>query len=73
VVARLSGRPLQIPEAEELVALGAGAQAAAVLTGENPEAVARRWNTRAGKEIEAMERDDAAIELIRRYRSQIEF
>src|SRR5207248_1584581 len=43
VVRRLSGRPVVVPDAEELVALGAAAQAAALLTGESPDAVARRW------------------------------
>ena len=47
-VARLSGRPVQVPDAEELVALGAAAQAAACLSGEAPDDVARRWDTRAG-------------------------
>ena len=41
-----------MPDAEELVALGAAAQAAAVLTGEPPEEIARRWDTRAGRLVE---------------------
>jgi xylulokinase len=52
VVARLSGRAVQVPEAEELVALGAAAQAAALLTGEEPDAIARRWDTRRGTAID---------------------
>jgi xylulokinase len=51
-VARLSGRAVQVPDAEELVALGAAAQAAALLTGEAPDEVARRWNTRRGPALE---------------------
>jgi xylulokinase len=51
-VARLSGRAVQVPDADELVALGAAAQAAAVLTGEPPDAIARRWDARAGKAVE---------------------
>jgi xylulokinase len=51
-VARLSGRAVQVPDTEELVALGAAAQAAAVLTGEPPEEIARRWDTRAGRLVE---------------------
>jgi xylulokinase len=47
-VARLSGRAVVVPDAEELVALGAAVQATAVLTGENPAEVARRWDTRDG-------------------------
>ncbi len=62
VVARLSGRPVVVPDAEELVALGAAAQAAALLTEEPPDAVARRWGTRAGIELEPVERDLEALE-----------
>ncbi|MFJ2262621.1 xylulokinase [Streptomyces sp. NPDC087844] len=63
-VRRLSGRPVQVPEARELVALGAAAQAAGVLTGEDPAAVARRWNTARGPVLEAGERDEAALARI---------
>ncbi|CAN5498615.1 xylulokinase [soil metagenome] len=62
VVSRLSGRPVVVPDAEELVALGAAAQAAALLTGEAPDAVARRWGTRAGLELDAVEADAEAVE-----------
>jgi xylulokinase len=51
-VARLAGRAVQVPDAEELVALGAAAQAAALLTGEPPDEVARRWDTRRGHSVE---------------------
>jgi xylulokinase len=51
-VARLSGRGVHVPAAEELVALGAAAQAAACLTGEPPESIARRWQTRSGTTLE---------------------
>ncbi|WP_460062187.1 xylulokinase [Streptomyces sp. YKOK-I1] len=63
-VRRLSGRPVQIPEAKELVALGAAAQAAGLLTGEDPAAVARRWNTARGPVLDAVERDDATLTRI---------
>ncbi|WP_428934052.1 xylulokinase [Streptomyces sp. ACT015] len=63
-VRRLSGRPVRIPEAKELVALGAAAQAAGLLTGEDPAAVARRWNTAAGPVLDPVERDDAALARI---------
>jgi xylulokinase len=66
VVARLSGLPVQVPDAEELVALGAAAQAAACLAGEPPEEVAPRWGTRAGITVEMSgERDVEALERIR--------
>jgi xylulokinase len=51
-VARLAGRAVVVPEAEELVALGAAAQAAAVLTGEPAGEIARRWDTRRGATVE---------------------
>ncbi|MEU1053973.1 xylulokinase [Streptomyces sp. NPDC005876] len=63
-VRRLSGRPVQIPEARELVALGAAAQAAGLLTGEDPAAVARRWNTAAGPVLDAVERDEETLARI---------
>ncbi|HEY3684594.1 MAG TPA: xylulokinase [Streptosporangiaceae bacterium] len=63
-VARLSGRPLVIPRNTELVALGAAAQAAGLLTGERPAAIAHRWNTTEGHMIEAVARDDAARERL---------
>ncbi|MFG3548901.1 xylulokinase [Streptomyces sp. NPDC047725] len=63
-VRRLSGRPVRIPEAKELVALGAAAQAAGLLTGEDPAAVARRWNTAAGPVLDAVERDEATLSRI---------
>ncbi|WP_042169566.1 xylulokinase [Streptomyces sp. NBRC 110035] len=63
-VRRLSGRPVQVPEARELVALGAAAQAAGLLTGEDPAAVARRWDTAAGPVLEAVERDEETLARI---------
>ncbi|MFJ1980920.1 MULTISPECIES: xylulokinase [Streptomyces] len=60
-VRRLSGRPVQVPEAKELVALGAAAQAAGLLTGEDPAAVARRWGTAEGPVLEAVDRDEETL------------
>jgi xylulokinase len=51
-VARLAGRAVVVPEAEELVALGAAAQAAAMLSGEPAREIARRWDTRRGATVE---------------------
>jgi xylulokinase len=64
-VSRLSGRALEIPDAQELVALGGAVQAAAVLAGEDPCDVAARWNVRAGTVIEGGQRDDQALERFR--------
>ncbi|MGW7518032.1 xylulokinase [Streptomyces sp. NPDC054796] len=63
-VLRLSGRPVRVPRAEELVALGAAAQAAGLLLGEDPAAVARRWGTADGPSFDAVKRDDAALARI---------
>ncbi|MDK1344859.1 xylulokinase [Streptomyces sp. 378] len=63
-VRRLSGRPVQVPAAKELVALGAAAQAAGLLTGEDPAAVARRWDTAAGPVLDAVERDQETLARI---------
>jgi xylulokinase len=58
-VARLSGRAVVVPDAEELVALGAAAQAAGCLTGEAPDEVARRWGTRGGATVDPPDEPDA--------------
>ncbi|MBB5937791.1 xylulokinase [Streptomyces zagrosensis] len=60
-IQRLSGRPLRVPRARELVALGAAAQAAGLLLGAEPGAVARRWATADGPSYDAVPRDDAAL------------
>ncbi|MER7755031.1 xylulokinase [Kitasatospora sp. NPDC097643] len=63
-VLRLSGRAVQVPDAQELVALGAAAQAAALLTGEPADAVARRWRTAHGPVLEPVKKDEDALERI---------
>ena len=69
-IRRLSGRPLLVPEHDELVALGAAAQAAGVLLGEAPEDVARRWKTSAGTSLPAVPRDEDALARIRDVRER---
>nr|WP_055501959.1 xylulokinase [Nonomuraea pusilla] len=64
-VRRLSGRPVRVPSAGDLVALGAAAQAAGLLLGEDPAAVARGWATTEGPLYEPVQRDDAALHRIR--------
>lgn len=66
VASELSGRALEIPEARELVAIGAAAQAASCLGGEPAGAVARRWGTREGTRIAPVPRDVRSLEAIRR-------
>ncbi|MET9544156.1 xylulokinase [Streptomyces sp. NPDC006627] len=63
-VRRLSGRAVQVPQAQELVALGAAAQAAGILTGEDPSAIARRWGTAQGPVLDPVERDEATLSRI---------
>jgi len=71
VVRALSGRPVQIPEATELVALGGAAQATAVLGGEAPDVIARRWDTRRGTLLDPIERDTPTLEHIREVRARL--
>ncbi|SEF78783.1 xylulokinase [Actinacidiphila yanglinensis] len=60
-VRRLSGRPVRVPVASELVALGAAVQATVLLTGEEPSAIAARWGTSEGPLLPALPRDDATL------------
>ncbi|MFG3281404.1 xylulokinase [Streptomyces sp. NPDC048111] len=63
-VRRLSGRPLVIPAATELVAVGAAALAASAATGTDPVALAGHWGAGRGRELPPLERDLAAWERI---------
>jgi len=69
VVRSLSGRSVQVPDAQELVALGAAVQATSILTGEPLDTVARRWQTRKGIVLPATTRDEEVIDRIREVRS----
>ena len=71
VVRRLSGRPVLIPEAQELVAIGAAVQAASILRGEDPGAVAARWGTTRGTLLDAVSRDDERLERIGALRAAV--
>jgi len=71
-VRRLSGRAVIVPEAKELVSLGAAIQAAVVLTGDSFDAFVERWNTRAGPVLEPLERDEARLEQIRSVYGRLE-
>ncbi|MET7758368.1 FGGY family carbohydrate kinase [Streptomyces sp. NPDC005389] len=57
-VRRLSGRPLVVPAAEELVALGAAALAAGAVTGADPVALTTAWGTGTGEVLPAVGRDE---------------
>lgn len=60
-VRRLSGGRVLVPSTTDFAALGAAAQAAALITGEAADAVARRWQTARGTLFEPVPRDDAAM------------
>jgi xylulokinase len=64
VAARLSGRPLRLPGDSEFVALGAAAQAAATLVDEPPAHIARAWGHGSGRDLPAVEQDEAALTRI---------
>lgn len=57
-VRRLSGRPLLVPAATELVALGAAALAGAAATGPDPVALAAQWGTGQGRTLAPVARDE---------------
>ena len=63
-VRRLSGRPVVVPQAQELVALGAAAQAAGLVLGEDASSVARRWRTDEGPAYEPVPADEEALARI---------
>ncbi|MFJ2741278.1 xylulokinase [Streptomyces sp. NPDC087440] len=56
-VRRLSGRPVLLPAATELVALGAAALALGASSGVDPVAAAASWNADAALELPALDRD----------------
>ncbi|WP_329286918.1 xylulokinase [Streptomyces sp. NBC_00691] len=59
-IRRLSGRPLVLPQAGELVASGAAALAAGAAWGDDPVRVATSWGAGRGAELPARVRDEAA-------------
>jgi len=71
-VRRLAGRPVLVPDVQEAVALGAAAQAAALLTGEAADEVARRWNTRQGTLYDPLPADHGVLDRIATVRRRAE-
>ena len=65
VAGRLTGRAIAVPDAGELVAIGAAVQAAVVLRGEDPAIVARRWGSASGTRLEPVPVDHARLERVR--------
>ncbi len=72
VIGQASGRALLLPKAEELVALGAAVQAATVLTGDDADEVARRWDTTAGEVIAPLDHDPGIVARVQRSRRAVE-
>jgi xylulokinase len=68
VVRALSGRAVQIPAEQELVALGAAAQAASLLENERPDVIARRWGTSEGVILDPVPRDEGTLHRIKAVR-----
>ena len=68
-VRRLSGREVLVPDVDEAVAIGAAAQAAAVLSGEQPQDVTRRWDPVGGTTLPPIAVDEAVLERHRTVRS----
>ncbi len=71
VVRRLSGRPVLVPDAEELVAVGAAVQAASVVLDEDPVAIAARWGASRGTLFDPVERDDDRLARIAAVRTAV--
>lgn len=65
VVGRLTGRAIQVPDAAELVAIGAAVQAAAVLRDQSPTEIAGRWDSAAGTRLDPIPVDRARLDLVR--------
>jgi xylulokinase len=65
VVGRFTGRAIQVPDAAELVAVGAAVQATAVLREEPIEAIAARWGSSAGSRLEPVEIDRERLDRVR--------
>ncbi|MEU4276787.1 xylulokinase [Streptomyces tanashiensis] len=63
-VRRLSGRPVVVPAADELVALGAAALAAGAVTGADPVALATAWGTGTGALLPPVPRDEETWDRI---------
>lgn len=72
VIGRASGRALLLPDATELVALGAAVQAASVLTGASARDIAQRWGTSAGTLLDPVEHDAEVTSRVERVRRAVE-
>jgi len=69
-VQRLSGRAVVVADVSEPVAYGAAVQAAAALGGVGPAEVTARWPAERGHRLPAVERDEAVLRTIERWRAR---
>jgi xylulokinase len=70
-VRRLSGRPVVVIDAAELVAYGAAVQAAAIYACQPVREVAARWGVREGTLLPPVERDQAALDRVAVWRETV--
>ncbi|UDY34950.1 xylulokinase [Dermatobacter hominis] len=61
VVADLTGRPVVVPDEQELVALGAAVQAAAVLHGRTVDEIAAAWGLGGGTTVDPVGHSDREV------------
>lgn len=65
VVGRFTGRPIQVPDAGELVAIGAAVQSTAILRGEALSTVVARWGGATGTQLDPVPVDTDRLEQVR--------
>jgi xylulokinase len=65
VVSRFTGREIQVPDAAELVAVGAAVQATAVLRGDPIGSIAARWGSARGTRLETVPIDRERLDRVR--------
>ena len=65
VVGRLTGRAIQVPEAAELVAVGAAVQATASSAARRPAEIAARWGSATGQRLDPVPVDRERLGLVR--------
>lgn len=70
-VRRLSGRPVIVVEAAELVAYGAAVQAAALLLDKTVRDVAGGWSVREGAVLPPVKRDEATLQRVAAWRQTV--
>lgn len=72
VVSELSGRAVAVPEAHELVAIGAATQAVAVALGQDFATVTDRWGIRTRPRLPAGDPDRTRLEQLRTVRRELQ-